>query len=52
MAQDKAETVGNEYSNDALVDLFLSSFNTDSTAYHSILLTTLEMNAEYSLSST
>ncbi len=42
MARDKAETAGNEYANDALVDLFLSSLGTDNTAYHSILLTTLE----------
>ena len=42
MARDKAETAGNEYSNDALVDLFLSSLGTDNTAYYSILRTTLE----------
>ena len=42
MARDKAETAGNEYSNDALVDLFLSSLGTDNTAYYSILHTTLE----------
>jgi hypothetical protein len=35
-------TAGNEYSNDALVDLFLSSLRTDNTAYYSILHTTLE----------
>jgi hypothetical protein len=33
MAQDKAETVGNEYTNDALVDLFLSSLGTDTMAW-------------------
>ncbi len=42
MARDKAETAGNEYTNDALVDLFLSSLGTDNTAYYSILHTTLE----------
>jgi hypothetical protein len=42
MARDKAETAGNEYTNDALVDLFLSSPGTDATAYYSILHTTLE----------
>ncbi len=42
MARDKAETAGNEYTNDALVDLFLSSLRMDNTAYHSILHTTLE----------
>jgi hypothetical protein len=42
VAQDNAETAGNEYSNDALVDLFLSSLGTDNTACYSILCTTLE----------
>jgi hypothetical protein len=42
MARDKAENAGNEYSNDALVDLFLSSLRTDSTAYYSTLRATLE----------
>jgi hypothetical protein len=42
MARDKAETAGNEYTNDSLVDLFLSSLGTDNTAYYSILRTTLE----------
>jgi hypothetical protein len=42
MARDKAETAGNEYTNNALVDLFLSSLGTDNTAYYSILCTTLE----------
>ncbi len=42
MARDKAETAGNKYTNDALVDLFLSSLGMDNTAYHSILRTTLE----------
>ncbi len=42
MARDKAETAGNEYTNDTLVDFFLSSLGTDSTAYYSILCTTLE----------
>jgi hypothetical protein len=42
MARNKAETAGNEYTNDALVDLFLSSLGTDNTAYYSILHTTLE----------
>jgi hypothetical protein len=42
VAQNNAETVGNEYSNDALVDLFLSSLGMDNTAYYSILCTTLE----------
>jgi hypothetical protein len=42
MAQDKAETAGNEFSNDALVDLFLSILGMDNTAYYSILRTTLE----------
>ncbi len=42
MARDKAETAGNEYTNDALVDLFLSSLGKDNTAYYSILHTTLE----------
>jgi hypothetical protein len=41
VARDNAETAGNEYSNDALVDLFLSSLGTDNTAYYSILYTTL-----------
>jgi hypothetical protein len=42
MARDKAETAGNEYTNNTLVDLFLSSLGTDNTAYYSILHTTLE----------
>ncbi len=42
MARDKAETAGNEYNNDALVNLFLSSLGMDNTAYYSILHTTLE----------
>ncbi len=42
MARDKAETAGNEYTNGALVDLFLSSLGTHNTAYYSILRTTLE----------
>jgi hypothetical protein len=42
VAQDNAETEGNKYSNDALVDLILSSLGTDNTAYYSILCTTLE----------
>ncbi len=42
VAGDNAEMAGNEYSNDALVDLFLSSLGTDNTAYYSILHTTLE----------
>ncbi len=42
MARDKAETTGNEYTNDALVDLFLSSLGMDNMAYYSILRTTLE----------
>ncbi len=42
VARDNAETAGNEYSNDALVDLFLFSLRTDNTAYYSILHTTLE----------
>jgi hypothetical protein len=42
VARDNAETAGNEYSNGALVDLFLSSLGTDNTAYYSILCTTLE----------
>ncbi len=42
MARDKAETAGNEYTNDSLVDLFLSSLGTDNMAYYSILCTTLE----------
>jgi hypothetical protein len=42
VARGNAETAGNEYSNDALVDLFLSSLGTDNTAYYSILHTTLE----------
>jgi hypothetical protein len=33
---------GNEYSINALVDLFLSSLGTDNTVYYSILHTTLE----------
>jgi hypothetical protein len=41
MAQDKAETAGNKFRNDALVDLFLSSLGADNTAYYSILHTTL-----------
>jgi hypothetical protein len=32
----------NKYSNNSLVDLFLSSLSTDNTAYYSILCTTLE----------
>ncbi len=42
MARDKAETAGNEYTNDSFVDLFLSSLGMDNTAYYSILHTTLE----------
>jgi hypothetical protein len=42
VALDDAETAGNEYSNDALVDLFLSSLRMDNTADSSILCTTLE----------
>ncbi len=42
VAWDNAEMAGNEYSNVALVDLFLSSLGTDNTAYYSILCTTLE----------
>jgi hypothetical protein len=42
MARDKAETARNEYTNDALVDLFLSSLGMDNTAYYSILHTSLE----------
>ena len=42
VARDNAEMAGNEYSNDALVDLFLSSLGTDNTAHYSILCTTLE----------
>jgi hypothetical protein len=42
VARDNTETAGNEYTNDALVDLFLSSLGTDNTAYYSILRTTLE----------
>jgi hypothetical protein len=42
VAQNNAEMAGNEYSNDALVDLFLSSLGTDNTVYYSILCTTLE----------
>jgi hypothetical protein len=41
-ARDNAETAGNEYTSDALVDLFLSSLGMDNTAYYSILHTTLE----------
>jgi hypothetical protein len=41
MARDKVETVGNEFTNDSLVDLFLSSLGTDTMAYYAILLTTL-----------
>jgi hypothetical protein len=37
-----AETAGNELTNDALVDLFLSSLGTDNTTYYSIFHTTLE----------
>jgi hypothetical protein len=42
VARDNAEMAGNEYSNDALVDLFLSSHGADNTACYSILHTTLE----------
>jgi hypothetical protein len=42
VTKDNAETPGNEYSNNAIVDLFLSSLRTDNTAYYSILCTTLE----------
>ncbi len=42
MAWDKTETAGNEFTNDSLVDLFLSSLGTDNTAFYSILHTTLE----------
>jgi hypothetical protein len=42
MARDKAETAGNAYTNDALVDLFLSSLGSDTTAYYTIQHTTLE----------
>jgi hypothetical protein len=42
VARDNAEMAGNEYSNNVLVDLFLSSLATDNTAYCSILCTTLE----------
>jgi hypothetical protein len=42
MARDRAETVGNEYASNASVDLVLSSLGMDSTAYYSILHTTLE----------
>jgi hypothetical protein len=42
MARDKAETAGNEFTNDALADLFLFSLGMDNTAYYSILCTTLE----------
>jgi hypothetical protein len=42
VARDNAEMTGNESSNHALVDLFLSSLGMDNTAYCSILLTTLE----------
>ncbi len=42
MARGKAETAGNEFTNNALVVLFLSSLGTDNTAYYSILHTTLE----------
>jgi hypothetical protein len=42
VARDNAEMAGNEYSNDALVDLFLSSLGTDNTVYYSILHTTSE----------
>jgi hypothetical protein len=41
MAQDKAETTGNEFTSNALVDLFLSSLGTDNMGYYAILLTTL-----------
>jgi hypothetical protein len=46
VVRDNAEMAGNEYSNDALVDLFLSSLRTDNTAYYSILHTTLETNLQ------
>jgi hypothetical protein len=42
MAWDKAEVVGNEFSNETLVELFLSSLGTDNTANYSILHTNLE----------
>jgi hypothetical protein len=42
VAWDNAETAGNAYSNDVLVDLFLSSIGKPNTAYYSILHTTLE----------
>jgi hypothetical protein len=42
LPRDKAEAAGNEYTKDALVDLFLSSLGMDNTAYYSILRTTLE----------
>jgi hypothetical protein len=42
VAWDNTEMAGNEYSNDALADLFLSSLGTDNTAHYSILCTTLE----------
>jgi hypothetical protein len=42
VVRDNKEMAGNEYSNDALVNLFLSSLGTDNTAYYSIMHTTLE----------
>ncbi len=42
MAWDKTETAGNEYTNDALVDLFLSSLGMDNMVYYSNLYTALE----------
>jgi hypothetical protein len=41
VARDNTEMAGNKYSNDALVDLFLSSLGTDNAVYYSILHTTL-----------
>jgi hypothetical protein len=42
IARDKAEDAGNEYDNDTLVDLFLSSLGTGSTEFYSAQCSTLE----------
>jgi hypothetical protein len=48
MAQDKAENAGNEYSDEAFVDLFLSSLGTDSKVYYYTLESTLENQLKFS----
>jgi hypothetical protein len=42
IAHDRAEDAGNEYDNDTLVDLFLSSLGNSGHEYYSSFLSTLE----------